>query len=68
MPILNHLLAKIVLQDIVNANGGKAMQTSFNTLFHTYNILNFYARSSHFSLAYHHSKEYKNLIITDGIS
>lgn len=59
--ILNNLLAKAIIQDIINANSAKVLQNSFITSFYTKIIANFFAIGSSSFLAYHYSKKCKNL-------
>ncbi len=68
MSIFNDPLAEIAIQDIVNADSVKATQISFNTLFDTESMVNFYVIGSSSPLACHHSEEHKNSNIEDGIS
>lgn len=42
MSILDHLLAKAAIQDIINADSNKTAQTFFHTLFNTESMANFY--------------------------
>lgn len=56
------------MQDIVNADSVKAIQTPFNTSFDIESMANFYAIGSTFPLAYYYSKERKDLTIEDDIS
>ena len=56
MSIPNNLLAKITIQDIINADSARATQTLFNTLFDTESIINFYVMGSSSSLACYYSE------------
>lgn len=56
------------MQDIVNINSSRAVQTSFNTLFNIENITNFYVIGSSFFLIYYFFNKYKNSNIKDKTS
>lgn len=56
------------MQDIVNANSARAIQTPFNTLFLIESMANFYTIGSGIFLACYHTKKRKNLIIEDDTS
>lgn len=55
--ILNNLLTKIAILNIINTDSATATQTPFNTLFDTKSMIKFYAINSSFLLACHYFKE-----------
>lgn len=65
MSILNDLLVKVVMQDIINANSIRAMQNSFNTLFNIKSIANFYAMGFNLPLVCYYFERFKNSTIKD---
>lgn len=56
------------MQDIVNTNSTKAIQTLFNNLFDIKNIAIFYAIGSSSPFIYYHSEGYQNLTIKNDTS
>ncbi len=68
MSIPNNPLAEIAMQDIVNADSARAIQTPFNTSFDIESIANFYVMGSSSSLAFYYSEECKDLTIEDDTS
>lgn len=65
MSIPNDPLAEVAIQDIINVDSIRAVQTSFHTLFNTESMANFYTIGPSSSLACHPFKEYKNSTIED---
>lgn len=63
MSIPNDPLAEAAMENIGNADSAKPTQTSFNTLFDTKSMTNFYTIGSSSPLAYHYSKKRENSII-----
>lgn len=68
MFILNNLLTKLTIQDIISANNARVAEPFFNTSFNTKSMANFYAINSGFLLIYYHLKKCKNSSIGDNIS
>lgn len=68
MFIPNDSLIEIAMQDIVNANSARAIQTFLDISFDLKSIANFYLIGSSSLLACYNFEKYKNSNIKDDIS